>query len=224
MAKGNGRGKTKCILNIPVKFGGVSIGQETARIGVTFDRDNVALEQADEVFCGHRLSGRVVLGNRDDAPGTVPLIDSDIAVAGSFDTKHLSVSAAQIGAGLTFNLADVNVAELARFSKGAGRLIVEGVGEIPENAPREEHDDDGEPKHVAGSLKFDEKPEHVLLSDIFKGKKRILKAFADAGLETVSDLGEFTSSDKKLADLSGMGPGSAKIVTDTMIAFDSDNR
>lgn len=77
--------------------------------------------------------------------------------------------------------------------------------------------------HIAGSLKFDCAAEAVGLAKIFQGNKRIVKAFADGGLETVKDLGEYTSSGKKVADLKGMGPGLGNIVTETMINFWSDN-
>jgi len=38
------------VLDIPVQFGGVSIGDQTARLGVSIDRKSLNLNAADEAF------------------------------------------------------------------------------------------------------------------------------------------------------------------------------
>lgn len=229
MAKGkNGKGTGKAsVIDIPVEFGGVSIGKATLRLGLSIDRSKISLTQADKAFCGHRLSGKVLLGGSNDASGQGQLFDEDEydgAVSGTFDVKKISVSEAQISTGLTFSLSDIDVSKIAKFSKGSGRLLVDDVQEIPHDAPDEEHDEDDEPKHEPGSLKFECDPEMVGLAKIFKGNKKIIKAFADAGIETVKDMGEYTATGKKIADIKGMGPGFGKIVEDTMVNFYSDNK
>jgi hypothetical protein len=217
MAK-NGR---KSILNVAAKFGGVSIGQETARIGVTFDRSGLNLEDADAVLCGHRLNGRVQLGNGTDPNQGKLIADVDVEITGAFDAKKLSVSPQFISTGLTFALADIDVSELARFSKGNGRLIVEHVAEIPESAPAEHDEDEDENKHVAGTFTVDGDPRRVLLSRIFKGA--ILKSLEGAGLNDVAALGKFTEGGKKLAEIDGIGPGKAAMIAETLEHFWEDN-
>lgn len=136
--------KSKSVLDIRVEFATVSIGETTARIGVKVARESLDLLEADNVLCGHRLTGRVTLGRRDDAKGQQTFDEVDYEVAGTFDVKRFGVNASHITSGLTFNLADIDVAELARFSKGVGRLIVSGVAEIPDGAGSEgdaEHED-----------------------------------------------------------------------------------
>ena len=63
-------------LDVGCEFGGVSIGDETARIGLTIDRNKVPLEKADQFFSGARLEGEIVLGTSEDVPGQRRLVDA----------------------------------------------------------------------------------------------------------------------------------------------------
>jgi hypothetical protein len=208
--------KPQVILDIPVEFGGVSIGEATCRLGVRINRDVCNIVLADEVFCGHRLTGKVILGGSDEMPNQTRMIDSEYSVEGSFDVKRIGVSAGQISTGLTFSLADIDVSDLAKFSKGAGRLIVEGVGEIPADAP-DEHEEDKEPRN----LKVDEPLRDVQLDKIFGGD--LLKGLKGGGLDTVGALADYTTAKKRLTDLPGIGPGKADEIADTMVEFYKQN-
>jgi len=135
----------KTILDVPVSFGGVSIGQDTARVGIKIERGNLALDRADECFCGKRLTGKIILGRRDDAKGQGKLIeDTDYEVAGAFDVKRIGVSPAQISTGLTFALASVDVGDLSHFAKGQGRMVVENVAELPDGEEGKEEWEPGD--------------------------------------------------------------------------------
>lgn len=79
-------------------------------------------------------------------------------------------------------------------------------------------------EHKVGSLKFEGDPKAVLMSQLFKSHKAILKALDKAGITNVGELGEFTDSGKKLDKLDGMTPGRASTVADTMVNFWSDNK
>lgn len=131
MGKKKGGGN---VLDIPVEFGGVSIADATARLGIRIDRSVCSVKTADDVFCGHRLSGRVVLGGNGDGNGQKKFVDDlDHQVGGVFDVKRFGANQKQIATGLTFSLADVDITELAKFSKGSGRLIIDNVAELPED-------------------------------------------------------------------------------------------
>lgn len=212
MGKNNGT-----VLDIPVEFGGVSIGEATARLGIRANRSVLNLAAADEVFCGHRLTGRVVLGGSDDQPGQGRIVDDlDHQVDGTFDCKRIGVTQEQISTGLTFSLADVDVRELAKFSKGTGRLIVEGVGELPEEA-----DDDAVQTDAPGTLKAEGPWRDVLLDTLFHGA--LLKSLNKAGLVTVGNLADFSASEQRLTDLEGIGPGKAAQIEDRMLQFWEQN-
>lgn len=121
-------------LEIPVEFGGVSIGKATARLGINVARSNLTLESADEIFVGHRLTCRITLDRQGEANGQKALPgvgDANHRIDAVCDVKGIGANADTIRTGLTFSLADIDIAELAKFSKGEGKLIVSNVAEIP---------------------------------------------------------------------------------------------
>lgn len=210
--------KKQIILDIPVEFGGVSIGESTCRLGVRINRDVCNINTADEIFCGHRLTGKVLLGGSDDSPNQKKFLDGDeYSVEGSFDVKRIGVTVEMISTGLTFSLADIDVADLAKFSKGAGRLMVEGVGEIPDDAPNEHAEDKDQL-----DLRFDGDLGDVPLKKIFSGT--ILKGLLEGGLDNVRALADYTAANKDLTELPGIGPGKAEKITETMIEFHKQNK
>lgn len=120
---------------IPVEFGGVSIGRTTARLGVNIARSSLSLETADELFVGHRLTCRITLDKSDEKNGQKSLLkDGNHRLDAICDCKRIGANADTIATGLTFSLGDLDIAELAKFSKGAGKLIVSDVAAIPEEA------------------------------------------------------------------------------------------
>jgi len=203
-------------VEIPVSFGGVSIGQSTARLGLRIDRSHIDLIQADELFCGHRLTGDVVLGNRDDGEGQTTMFDTDFIVSGHFDVKQLGVNADRLSTGLTFSLKDVEIETLAKFSKGVGKLVVREVGAIPADAPSE-HDED----HVPGTLKAAGPWRDVPIDTLIGGA--LLKSLTKAGIDTVGALSDYTASEQRLTDLDGIGPSKAELIEETMLRFWQDN-
>jgi hypothetical protein len=209
MSNGNGHAS---VLDIPCDFGGVSIGENTARLGVRITRDRLNINAADEIFCGHRLTGRVVLGHVDDSDGQSTLWeDVDVSVGGTFDVKRISVSRDQVNTGLTFSLADIDVGDLAKFSKGKGRLVVTTVAELPED----EHDDDLD--EAPDTLRTNAPWRDVSLSTLFEGA--VLKKLNAAGLETVGQLSDYTASDRRLNDIDGIGGVAAQKIEDRMMQF-----
>ncbi len=48
--------------DIPVMFGGVSIGKSTAKLSLKVNRVQMSIEHAEELFCERRLSGLLQLG------------------------------------------------------------------------------------------------------------------------------------------------------------------
>lgn len=218
MAKKNGKAtETDRVLDIPVEFGGVSIGDATARLGLHVDRGALNLLAADEVFCGHRLVGQIILGRHDDQPDQQMLMDDyDLCLDGTFDVKRISVNQKAISTGLTFSLADIDVAELAKFSRGSGRLVVNTVNELPDDVPLNE-DDDIPP----GTLQSDGPWRNVQLSTLFEGA--LLKSLVSAGLTNVGLLSDYTATEKRLTDIDGIGPGKAEAIENTMLAFWRDN-
>jgi hypothetical protein len=137
----------KQLLNVPVDFSNVSIGDKTARIGVSMSRDDgPTLSEAAKTFCNRRITGKIVAkpeGSSADQ-ASLPGMDDDAEITGSFDTKSLNVTDTHFGIGLTFARSEIEVAMLARFAKRAGKLIVNDVEVIPDPPAGAGKNGDGE--------------------------------------------------------------------------------
>jgi len=182
--------------SFPVEFGGVSFGDHVARVGIKIAREHIDLDVADGLFCGHRLTGTLLLGSRDDQAGQSKLFeDQDIEVNGVFDVKRLGVNAKQINASLAFSSDDIDVATLAKsFPKGSGKLNVVKVEAIPDD---DDMDDVKVVKDPPGALR--------------------------AGLNTVGDMANWTAAGNQLDDIKGLGPAKVQQVEDRMLQYWADN-
>lgn len=210
-------------IEFPVKFGGVSIGEVTARISVRIDREVCNINTADEVFCGHRLTGLITL-SKDDNGQTKIMDDMHHEVRATFDVKRIGITAAQVTTGLTFSLADIDVSELAPLANKAGRLIIENVAAIPVDAPVNQQDEEEEEDDTSGKYHWEGEGDawrFFPLNMMFSGI--ILKSLCSAGLENMGLLADYTKSGKKLSDVEGLGPGRAdKIVQEVEVFWDNN--
>jgi hypothetical protein len=131
------------VLELPVAFGNISIGDKTARIGINVDRGDMTISQADKNLCEKRLSGKIVsrpTGDHKDQ-AALPGMEFETALNGVFDVKGFSVSKDALSFGLTFALASIDVSCLAHFAKRSGWLKVNDIEAIPE---KESSNGDGE--------------------------------------------------------------------------------
>ena len=213
-------------IDLPVTFGGVSIGDQTAKLAIKVDREFLNINAADEVLCGRRITGKVALGRSGDTPGQMVLVeDMDDVIVAKFDIQRFGVSRDAFTSGLTFRLADVDVRQLARFSKGAGRLIMIEISPILCDTADEDDEDDGQ-RTIDGTFTTDMPWWKVSLDELFSGT--VLKALKGAGLATVGDMHDYqqpTNSGfvNQLADIKGLGPAKVQQVEDRMIEFWRDN-
>jgi hypothetical protein len=207
-----------------VTFGNVNVGVNAASVPIKIDRGVINLNMAEQLFCGHRLIGRIVLGTLDEANNTsetqTKLIDDvDHEVSGAFDVKRFSCSKKQIGITASFSLEDIEIGDLAKFANGSGRLIVSEIGEIPEPEKPEKP----VTAHLSNGAKADGPWRKVKLDTIFDPEKQIRKAMAEKDVHTVGDFSDWQSSGKKLTDFPGIGPGKAQEIEDSMLLFWKNN-
>ena len=122
------------VLDLEVAFGGVSIGDKTARIGVSVERSEISVTQADRNICGRRLTGAILARPNNDNPDQAVMdgFDDEINLTGIFDVKQIGITPKAVGFGLTFNLQGLDVANLAMFAKRGGHLKIDNVEDIPE--------------------------------------------------------------------------------------------
>lgn len=134
---------SELLLDLPVSFGNVSIGDKTANIGVTVDRADLTPTRADKELCEKRLTGRIVAKPVGDHPDqqTFEGMEADTELGGIFDIKGFRVNKDSIALSLTFSLGSVDVAGLAGFAKKSGRMLVSGSEEMPSKDDSEEGDD-----------------------------------------------------------------------------------
>ncbi|HMP79304.1 MAG TPA: hypothetical protein PKD54_07625 [Pirellulaceae bacterium] len=218
MDNGNGQ-----VHDLAVEFGGVSIGESTARLGLRIKKELLNIIAAEELLCGRRLTGAIQLGGAADNAGQGKLFDCDVAVPGTFDVHRFGVSIDHYTTGLTFKLNEIEIGDLAQFSKGSGRLRIEGVAAIPTDTVDEDEDEDETPR---GLLKSEGPWREVQLDTLFAGG--VLKAMKKAGLATVGDLSDWTEPNKdgytkRLVDIPGIGEAKAQAIEDTMMTFWADN-
>lgn len=199
------------------EFAGVSIGDATARIGVTVSRDIISLERADDLFANHRLIGRIILGHADDAPLQGKLFEGDTAIYAAFDAKGFRVSSGTIGLGLTFSRKDVNVSELANFAKSEGRLQIAEVAEIP--------DEKEAPEHKPGEFALEDGQtwRDYPMVDIV-GEGAVMKALRGAKIETVGDLHDYQKNGQWLTNIKGLGEKKVAELEEAMMHFWADNQ
>lgn len=209
------KGPAPPVIDLPVQFGGVSLGKKNARLGFSVDRSVLGLVRADELFVDRRLTVRIVLGREDDAGGQELAFGEDFEHRGVFDVKGFRVGAeAYTGLGLVAMVKDFDLEALRRFRAAAGRLVVENVEWIPEDEKDDEPDGDERPL-----LKKSEGPwRSVPLEELFEG--RILKALNKHGLSTVGELADETArGDFWAADIKGIGAAARQAIEDRMTEF-----
>lgn len=209
-------------------FGGVSIGQQTAKLSIKVDREHLNIVAADEALCGRRVAGKVAVGRAGDTPGQMLLLEEmDDVIEATFDIHRFGVTPDSFTSGLTFKLKEIDVGQLARFSKGSGRLIMDSVEEIPSDSVEEhDHDQDGQTT-IEGTFTTDVPWRKVSLDTLFSGG--VLKSLKGAGLATVGDMHDYQQPEKngfvkQLADIKGLGPAKVQQVEDRMMEFWRDNK
>lgn len=116
------RKEADSVLDLPVTFGNISIGDKTARVGVTVMREQLSLSQADRNLCERRLNGKIISRPAGDNPdqASLPGMAFETTLEGVFDVKGFSVSKEALGFGLTFAIAEIDVSNLAHFAKRGG--------------------------------------------------------------------------------------------------------
>ncbi len=127
--------ENKSMLDVAVAFGGVSIGDTTAKVGFSIDKEAMNIDVAEAVLCGKRLTGRLVAlpnGEDPDQQALPGMEETKHELKAAFDVKGYRSTPKKISSGATFVLSSIDVSDLGHFAKRSGRLIVSETAEIPE--------------------------------------------------------------------------------------------
>lgn len=143
--------KVKDELDIPVVFGNLGVGEDTARLGLKVNRAKCTIKQAENYLCGARCEIKIKVDpNADnDTPGqtTFDGIEGE-ALESVVDIKRYSAGPKGFTAGMTFNMAEIDVSQLAKFAGHSGRLVACRVGDAG-------IDDDESDEHGSDDPAFD---------------------------------------------------------------------
>jgi hypothetical protein len=131
------------LLDIPVQFGKVSIGANTASIPLKCDRASLSVSKADKHMCGHRLSGVILASDSQPDQGHFPGMDGATGeLEAVFDVKGFAVKPKHLSFGLSLSIKDVDMSGLAHFANRQGRFIIYSAEAIPDDEGGDEGDDD----------------------------------------------------------------------------------
>jgi hypothetical protein len=156
--------------HFPCKFGNLNVGDEVCRIGIKIDRVRLKLNDADKSFCSKRITCKLII---EPGKGETPQIagmEDHLEVKGVFDTKSFGVSRNSVSAGLTANIASIDMQELVKFAKREGRIEVLQAQDLDNDDDDEDDDDDQDEdkkkKRLSGAEALAKSREHL------NGKKK----------------------------------------------------
>lgn len=135
--------KSNAVLEVPVAYGSLSVGDKIARIPISIRSADCTIEQADRCLRGRQLAGRILArpeGVRATQPA-LPGFHTDIELVGTFEVDAFRATPKAIGATLKFSLAGINVEKLTHFANREGMLRVDGVSDLPESRSTAEEED-----------------------------------------------------------------------------------
>lgn len=207
-------------LDVQCEFGNLSVGDQTARLGVKIDRQILeSLDMADTMFGGVRLDGEIKLNG--SAQQTLDGMEPEPVpeVSAVFDSKGFRVSDKSISLGLTFALSGLEIGVLQKFVKRFGRLTVDHQCLLSDLEPeeRDEHIDDL-PNQTRIRYEDDPGKEPLESMGLKPGQIKNLNA---AGISTVSELESAMSGNAEFwhRDISGIGQAAADDISEKQLAY-----
>jgi len=181
---------------LEVDFGGVSIGQETARIGVEIDRAKMTLQDADKFLSGSRLKVHLLATPKGECKGQKHFEDMTETIEGEIDCKSFSVTADKFRTGFKFAAAALNLLTFVGFRKRPGKAFIEWIGAASDHDDDDDELDPDEREFQAGA---DRPVGHPILKAAAAARKGLAGSADDPAkdhpIETLSKKGL-----KKLAD------------------------
>ena len=128
-------------LDIPVKWGGLSVGKKTARLGFVVARGKADNDVLNAHFVDSRLEVTMILDalSESDEPGQKSFTDPEAEVNTVADAKGYRTNMGEYSSALTFARDDVDLEALLDFAERGGRLKAERIGNAsPQKDPPKE--------------------------------------------------------------------------------------
>lgn len=115
---------------LTVQCGNVSIGDKTVGIGISFSRDSMPIQQADNILCGRRIEVSLKRGNASPDQKTSPE-DAQAKIDGTVEVKSFRATTKNFHLTACFTLEDVEPERLHEFAKRECTLTIRKSGDIP---------------------------------------------------------------------------------------------
>ena len=129
------------VLKVPVEFQSVSFGKNAASVGIKIPRLHLTDEKVNQFFIGCCLDITMAVDTEaaDDDPSQELLIETaSVKLSGIAEVHRVSLGIDDITTRLSFPKADIDAAELVKFSNQPGFIIVAKIGEASEAPSQEE--------------------------------------------------------------------------------------
>ncbi len=139
--------ETTALIELPIEYGTISLGERRARISCKLYRSNIpdhccpecGAVKLEEYLVWKRLTGCLKAHPRgvhcDPMPG---MPDDSIVLECKFDVKTYTAHRDSVNFGLSMRLDEMeDVASLTLFPKRGGKLIIESVEDMPDEEEEE---------------------------------------------------------------------------------------
>lgn len=118
-------------LDVPCKFGSISIGDEKDGMSITIPNSNLNLTQADFFFTDSQLEIEIAADPNasDDSPGQTKLADDVDVIEATVNVRQFKRDKKNTGIHVSFSKDGIDESVLVSFAKCNGRLKAEKTGQ-----------------------------------------------------------------------------------------------
>lgn len=134
-------GRTKWDAQMRCEFKGVSLGDSTARVGVSIDRESMSYDTADELLCGRQVKVEIVNKHHEGKALAGMEGASGVTILAIASIKSFAVKPKEFSFGLTFDIDAIDPKELSMFPQRSGEIRLKHEGDLPTNGEANADDD-----------------------------------------------------------------------------------
>jgi hypothetical protein len=223
--------------SVDVEFGNVSNGDETARVGIKIDRDEIELDDCETYFCGRRVEAELYarITSQQSLEGMESDQPTEVMIRAQFDINGYRVSPKAVTAGLTVPLNVVDRSMFGWLARRNGTLRCTHVADLDKDDQRDNQsafDEESTSDSLSGQKTFgtaavaaerkragqDEAGrESIKKLGMTKGLTANVEA---AGCKTIADLEEFIRTNEWWhRNIKGVGEEKVNIILDSLMVY-----
>lgn len=143
MAKAKKKKEGASILSLPVKYGKVSIGENTASIPIKCSLQDLSLATAYQKLCGKRITGNIEAQSGGAQAKQQSLVEgANLNFDATFDVKGFAFNKKKISTTISFMLESIDIEKLAHFANREGTVTALEIDDIPDGKEDDSDDED----------------------------------------------------------------------------------